>query len=258
MEPFEIPLKPFLIFLVVLARVGGLVTFAPFFSHRITVSKIRVMIAFVFALVLTPALMSKIETPPSDILPLILVLCGEVVVGMVMGFVGRIIFLTFEMAAYFVSSQMGFSLAGTFDPSTQAQTTVFGITAQMLGLVILLQVDGHHWFVQAAVKSFSTTQPGTFNFSPELLDLLLRLSADAFTVGFTLAAPAIIVLLSVEFGLEFFGRTAPQFQVFILGFPLKIGVGLWIIGASLFFIPNAFRDVLGNIYHGLIKILGLM
>lgn len=258
MEPFEIPLKPFLIFLVVLARVGGLVTFAPFFSHRITLSKVRVVIAVVLALVLTPALIEKIAPPPAELLPLALILAGEVIIGMVIGFIGRLVFLTFEMASYFVSSQMGFSLAGTFDPSTQAQTTAFGIVAQMLGLVILLQIDGHHWFLTATINSFATTAPGELILKPELLEILLRFGADALTVGLTIAAPAIIVLLSVEFGLEFFGRTAPQFQVFILGFPIKIAVGLWIIGASLYFIPNAFRSVLGSIYHGLIRALGAM
>lgn len=258
METFELPLEPVLIFLVVLARVGGLVTFAPLFSHRITVSKVRVMIAFVLALVLTPALFSKIDPPPFEVLPLALVLLGEVVIGMIFGFIGRLVFLTFEMAAYFISSQMGFSLAGTFDPSTNAQTTVFGIIAQMLALVILLQIDGHHWFLSATVKSFEVTQPGNLALNPEILEIILQMSASAITVGLTLAAPAIIVLLSVEFGLEFFGRTAPQFQVFILGFPIKIMVGLWIIGASLYFIPNAARDILGSIYHGLIKVLGVM
>jgi flagellar biosynthetic protein FliR len=177
---------------------------------------------------------------------------------MVLGFVGRVVFSAFELAAHLIASQMGFSLAGTIDPSTQAQTTAFGTIAQMLGLMALLATDGHHWFLAATVKSFSTTAPGTFSFTPQLLDIFLRLSADALVVGVTLAAPARIVLLAVEFALEFFGRTAPQFQVFVLGFPIKIGVGLWIIGASLYFMPGALRDVLSGIHHGLVKVLGVI
>ena len=127
-----------------------------------------------------------------------------------------------------------------------------------LGLMVLLSVDGHHWFLAATVKSFSTTAPGSFSFSPELLDILLKLSGNALVVGVTLAAPAIIVLLAVEFALEFFGRTAPQFQVFILGFPLKIGIGLGLVGTSVYFMPTAMRDVLGGIYHGLVQVLGVI
>jgi flagellar biosynthetic protein FliR len=258
LENFEIPLRPLLIFLVVLSRVGGLVTFAPFWSHKAANAKVRVILAGVLAIALTPVVMPRLATPPSDLASLVLIIIGEVAIGMVLGFVGKVVFSGFEIAAHFVAAQMGFSLAGTIDPSTQAQTTAFGTIAQMLGLMILLGANGHHWFLAATVKSFATTAPGSFSFSPELLDVFLRLSADSLVVGVTLAAPAIIVLLSVEFALELFGRTAPQFQVFVLGFPLKIGIGLSLIGSSLFFLPNSFRDVLSGIAHSLNKVLNLM
>jgi flagellar biosynthetic protein FliR len=258
METFEIPLHPLLVFLVVLARIGGLVTFAPFWSHGAATAKIRVILAFVISIALTPIIATKIQTPPDEIYAFSLILMGELVIGMVMGFVGKLVFLGFELAAHFLGSQMGFALAGTIDPSTKAQTTALGTIAQMLGLMVLLGADGHHWFFAATVKSFSTTAPGSFVMTAELLDILLKLSANALVIGVTLAAPALIVLLAVELALEFFGRTAPQFQVFILGFPIKIGVGLWLIGAALYFMPNAFRDVLGNIYYGLTHVLGAM
>lgn len=258
METFEVPLKPFLVFLVVLARVGGMVTFAPFWANRVTSPKIKVILAFVMALALTPVVMTKIETPPSDQGQLIIVLIGEILIGLTFGFVGRLVFSGIEMAAFLISSQMGFSLAGTIDPTTQAQTTAFGIIGQMLGLMVLLSVDGHHWFLTATLRSFSLTAPGTFELTPQLLDLLLRLSANALVVGLTLAAPAVIVLLVMEFALEFFGRTAPQFQVFILGFPIKIAIGFAILGATMYFIPGAIRDVLGGIHDGLGTALGAM
>jgi flagellar biosynthesis protein FliR len=257
-ETLQVPLQPFLVFLVVLARVGGLITFAPFWSHKAATTKIRVMLAFVLAIALTPVVSTKIAMPPSQLSAFFLVLAGELAIGMVLGFVGKLVFSGFELAAHFLGSQIGFSLAGTIDPSTQAQTAAFGTIAQMLALMVLFGADGHHWFLAATVKSFSTTAPGTFTFSAELLDIILRISADSLVVGVALAAPAIIVLLSVEFALEFFGRTAPQFQVFILGFPLKIAVGLWVVGASLYFLPNSFRDNLSRIYHGLVKVLDVM
>lgn len=258
MENFTLPLHPILVFVVVLARVGGLMTFAPFWSHNAATSKVRVILAGTLAVVLTPIIAARIETPPTEVYGLAIVLMGEVLIGMLMGFVGRIIFSGLEFAAHFTTAQMGFSLAGTIDPSSQAQTTAFGTIAQMVGLMTLLAADGHHWFLAAAVKSFSSTAPGSFSFSPQLLDIFLRLSANALVVGITLAAPAIIVLLAVEFSLEFFGRMAPQFQVFVLGFPLKISVGLWLIGGSIYFLPAAIRDVLSNIHHSLLQVLGAM
>ncbi len=254
METFVVPLKPFLVFLVVLARVGGLMTFAPFWSHKAATAKIRVVLAMVLALALTPAIMPRIATPPEGYVALFVVLLGEVAIGCILGFIGRVVFSALELAAHFVGAQMGFSLAGTIDPSTQANTAAFGTIAQMLGLMVLLSVDGHHWFLAATVRSFSTTAPGNFVMSPGMLGMMVRLSADALAVGVALAAPAIIVLLTVEFALEFFGRTAPQFQMFVIGFPVKIAVGLWIVGSSLYFLPNALRDVIGSIYHHLLQV----
>jgi flagellar biosynthetic protein FliR len=258
LENLQIPLHPVLVFMVVLARVGGLVTFAPFWSHKGASMQIRAVLAGILALSLTPVVMTKIQTPPSEIGPLTLVLMGEMVIGMTLGFVGKLVFSAFEFAAHIVSSQMGFSLAGTIDPSTQAQTAAFGMIAQMLALMVLLAVDGHHWFLMATVKSFTTTPPGSFAFSAELLDLILRLSGNALVVGVTLAAPAIIVLLSVELALEFLGRTAPQLQVYFLGFPLKIAVGLWVLGTSVYLMPTAFRGVMETMYHNLVQALGAM
>lgn len=258
METFEIPLRPLLVFFVVLARVGGLVTFAPFWSSRAANAKIRTVLAVVLSIALTPVVMPRIPTPPDGFWAIIPVLFGELAIGMLLGFVGKLVFSSFELAAHLLASQMGFSLAGTIDPTTQAHTTAFGTIAQMLAMMVLLAADGHHWFLAATVKSFSTTVPGTFAISYEMVDLFIRFSANALVVGVTLAAPAIIVLLAVEFALEIFGRTAPQFQVFILGFPLKIGIGLWILGASVYFIPSAIRNVLGGIYEGLIKVLSAM
>lgn len=108
METFEIPLRPFLVFLVVLARIGGLVTFAPFWSHRAANAKIRAVLAIVLSLALTPVLMTRIETPPSETYLLMIVLAGELVIGAVLGFVGRVVFSGFELAAHFLAAQMGF------------------------------------------------------------------------------------------------------------------------------------------------------
>ena len=258
MEELTIPLRPVLIFMLVLARVGGLVTFAPFWSHKAASTRIRVILAVALAFIITPVVMPRLQTPPSDMLPFMLLIVSELLIGFILGFVGRLIFSGLEMAAQILTYQMGFSLAGTIDPSTQAHTAALAIIAQMFGLMILLASDGHHWFLLATVKSFHAVAPGDFSITPSLLQIILRLSADALSVGVALAAPAIVVLLAVEFALAILGEVAPQFQVFLLGFPIKIAVGLWVIGASLYFLPGAFRTTLSAIRVSLQQVLGAM
>src|SRR5687768_18607474 len=99
MENFEIPLHPFLVFLVVLARVGGVVTFAPFWSHKAANAKIRVILACFLSIALMPVITTKIKTPPAEIYALRLILAGGVPLGLVMGYVGNMAFSGFGMAA---------------------------------------------------------------------------------------------------------------------------------------------------------------
>jgi flagellar biosynthetic protein FliR len=253
MEPIVIPLKPVLIFIVVLARTGGLVTFAPFWGHQTVPKQVRVVLAMALALVLTPALVNRLPEPPSELLALAPILVVELLTGFAFGFVGRIVFSGLELAAQVIGFQMGFSLNATINPDTKAQTAALGIVAQMLGLVIFMSADGHHWLLLATIRSFQVAGPGQAHLTVSLAQLFLRLSADAFAVGVALAAPSIVMLLAVEFALAIAGRAIPQIQVMILGFPLKIAAGLWLIGASLYFMPGAIRGTLSAMQQGLTR-----
>jgi flagellar biosynthetic protein FliR len=199
-----------------------------------------------------------LPTPPSDLLSLSLIILGEIMIGFAMGFVGRLVLSALDMAAHVLGFQMGFSLAGTIDPSTRAQTAALGTIAQMLGLVLLISADGHHWLLAATVRSFYVVGLGNFHMTAGLADLLIRLSAEAIAVGVALAAPAIVVLLTVELALAIAGRAAPQLQIMVLGFPIKITVGLWLIGASLYFMPAAVRASFAAMQSALSRALSLM
>jgi flagellar biosynthetic protein FliR len=258
MDTITIPSGPILLFLVVLARVGGLVTFAPFWSLKAAPKHVRVALAVALALVVTPAVMPHLQMPPSDVTGLAIIIAGELAIGFAFGFVGQLVFSGLEVAAEILSSMMGFSMAGMIDPTTNARTTAIGTMAQMFGLAILLAADGHHWLLSATVKSFRVVEPGGFAVTPALAQLILRLSADALLVGVALAAPVMIVFLIVEFALAIAGRVAPQIQVMLLGFPIKISVGLWLIGASLYFMPGAFRDVFTAIRINLVQAMKAM
>lgn len=258
MNPLIIPLHSVLIFLVVLARMGGLVTFAPFWSHKAANPRARILLALAMAFVVTPVVAPRLPTPPADFIALAIVMMGEVLIGFAFGFVGRLVFSGLEMAAELLSFQMGLTLVSAIDPSTQARSAALAMFAQMFGLMILLACDGHHWLLQATVKSFGVVAPGNFVFKPALAELMLRLSADALAVGVALAAPAIVVLLVVEFALALAGRAAPQLQIMVVGFPIKIAVGLWLIGASLYFMPGAIRTTLTTMRTALSRTLNVL
>lgn len=258
MEPITIPLRPVLIFAVVLARVGGVVTFAPFWNHKSVNVRVRAVLAMMIALIVSPVVGAQMPTPPTEVLSLVLVLGGELIIGFILGFAGRLVFSALETAASLLGFQMGLSLASTIDPATQAQTAALGILAQMLGLMVLLSTNGHHWMLEIAIQSYQFVMPGGFHLTGALAEIMLRLSADALAVGVALAAPATIVLLSIECLLAVAARVAPRLEVLILSFPLKITTGLWLLGASIYFMPGAIRTAFTTLRHAITRMLGAM
>jgi flagellar biosynthesis protein FliR len=257
-ETLTIPLRPVLLFVVVLARVGGLVTFAPFWSHRAVTARVRVFIALALALVVTPTVAPRLGTPPTHLVELALVVFGEMAVGCAMGFVGRLVFSALEVAAQILGFQIGLTMASVIDPATRAQTAALGTVAQMVGLMVLLAADGHHWLLTATAQSYAAVAPGGFTASGQMAALMLRLSADALAVGVALAAPAVVVLLGVEVLLGVMGRAAPRLELMVLSFPVKIALGLWLVGGALYFLPGAVRGTLGAMRQGVTALLKVM
>lgn len=248
-----------LVFIVVLARVGGLMSFAPFWSHRAATKQVRVLLALAIALVVAPTVANRISVSTSSAPSLMFVIFGELLIGFAVGFVGRTVFSALEVAAKVFGDVIGFSLAATIDPSTQAQTAALGTIAQMIGMMVLLAMEGHHWMLTATVRSYALTQTSAArSVTPELIEVLLRLSSDVLAMGLGLAAPAIVVLLGVEIVLAIAGRAAPQLQVMIVGFPLKIAAGLWLLGATLYFIPSSIRAIFSTLRLTLTRTLAAL
>lgn len=255
-ELLSIPVKLLLVYVVVLARVAGLVTFAPFWSVMAVPKQIRIVLAMSLAIIITLLVKEKVPTPPQDYLALGVIIIGEVIIGCLIGFIGQLVISSLDTTAQILSTQLGFSLASIINPTNRTQSSAIGILAQMLAIVVLLAIDGHHWILTAVINSFSSFVPGQFALSPSIFYLLMRLSADALTMGVGLAAPAVIVLFAVEFFIALSGRVAPQLQVMLISFPIKIMVGLLLIGTSLYILPKYLKQVLSVIFLVLKQLFG--
>jgi flagellar biosynthetic protein FliR len=111
--------------------------------------------------------------------------------------------------------------------------------------LIFLAINGHHWFIMAAVKSFSVIPLLGFSPSAALPDLIISLTANVMVLAIKLSAPVVVTILLLNVALGLIARTVPQMNVFIVGFPLQIGLGLFIMGVS---IPT-FYEILRVYFH---------
>lgn len=182
----------------------------------------------------------------------------EAVIGGMIGFAFSILFWAIRMAGDLIGLQMGFSIVNVIDPNSTGQVSLIGEFKYVIAMLILLLTNGHHLMITALIDSYRVIPVGGGVFGFGVYDGLLRLSATAFVTAVKIGAPAMITLLLTDVALGILARTVPQMNIFIVGFPLKIGVGLFVLGLSLPLLMKLFSRTLQEINVSTQKIIAAM
>jgi flagellar biosynthetic protein FliR len=228
-------------FVLVLARISGLMATAPVLGHLTVPVRVRAGFAGVLAAALAP-----VVTPAPEAASLFAVaglVAVEGAVGVVIGLAAQLVLAGVQLGGQLAGIQMGFGIVNLIDPQTHAQVSVIAQWEQLLALLVFLVLDVHHLLLQALIGSFQAAPPGAVLISAASLYGVVALAADLFVVGVRVAAPVLVALLLTNGALGVLARTVPQLNVFVVGFPLNIGVGLIVLGASL---PFTFRLLAGR------------
>lgn len=211
-------------------RILGIFSSAPILSNRAMPVRVRVGTSLLLALLVAPLL----PGPAFDISrpDALLVLAGEVLIGLALGFIARVILASVEVAGEAVGLQMGLSFAGFFDPSSGQQNPMTRIL-NWLSLATFVGFNGPVLIVLAVTHSFGVIPPASS--LPEWLGRMqpIELGAGMFELGVVIALPFIVMLLFVNLGMGVVSRIAPQLNVFAIGFPITIGAGLSLLVLGL-------------------------
>ena len=213
-------------FLLIFGRIGGVFVSAPFVSNRAIPAPVRAGFAAVLSMGITP-LIEKQTGPIPDSLPL---LAGQVstdiLFGMALGYFAKLLFSAIEMAGYFVDTQMGFGFVNLVNPFSEQQESIMSVFQYQLALTLYILMNGHLLLLGALVKSFSVLPPGAVspqaNFGLTVIPMLQLM----FSLGFRLALPAVGVLLTMDVAFGLVARMVPQINIFMVGIPAKVIVGL--------------------------------
>ena len=206
-------------------RVLALFTTAPVLSQRNVPLRVRVGLAFLIT-VCAQASLPEMPVIALDSSQAFLVVLQQVLIGVTLGFAARIVFAAIEFAGELVGLQMGLNYAGFFDPTSGSQGNAvgsfFGITVSWLFVII----NGHLLLIMALVQSFNA-----FPVGPEPFAFLRALQpqvwgAEVFKLGLWIALPMITMLLFVNLVLGVISRVSQQMNIFAIGFPVTLGVGL--------------------------------
>ena len=213
------------------ARLSGLFAFFPFFSHANIPLSIKTSITFFMVVFLFPLLPALHVTP--TFLNLTLAIVSEILIGLIAGLFLTIALSILQMAGMQMSFVMGFTMASVVDPQTSTSIPVLSQILALIGLMIVLAFNGHHQMLIFIADSLSLLPLGTFYPQLNIVDYLLKATTGMFVYGFILSFPVVAfsLLLDVVFGMLM--KTMPQFNLLVVGFPIRIAVSLVVIIVTL-------------------------
>lgn len=259
--PVEIPLIPleqFQTFLVVTCRVAGFIAAIPVLAAAQTPIRVKTGLVFATSLVLFPIMSEAVPKVSFSPLPFAMLIVSELLIGLLLGVVSRLIFTAVEFGATVVGFQMGFAAANVFDPQSERQVALVSQFQNVFAILIFLAINGHHLFLQTAVMSYQFLPPGRLDFSGEAIPYLMQLTSHMFAIGVQFSAPVLAVLLLSGLILGILARVFPQLNVFLLSFPLNIGVGFIVIALTLSLASTLIRREFDSLAERFITLLNYL
>ena len=236
-------------FILLLIKFTIILGLFPFYNFE----TITVSIKAPFALYLTVVFFPIVPKYNLDIeaITLMTVIFFEVLSGFIMALVLRIVFDTIVYVAELVSMIMGLSAAAMYDPLTQSQSTVVGQILSLTVLMTFLSFDGHHLILLLANEWAVKVPFGTYLFNSEVFRFISTDVTNLFVYGFSIAFPVIAVGLFADIAFGMLMKTMPQFNIFVIGLPIKVGLGMITIIAVLSSMLFVFKEVFFKAYNSL-------
>ncbi len=224
--PFDILQSGIEIFLLVFVRMTGLFVIAPIFGRRNVPTYLKIGFAFFLALILVSTTSLNVPDYNATIIGFILIVFKEFMVGIVLGYVSYLIFTAIYIAGQIIDMQIGFGMVNVLDPVSNIQVPVTSNFYFIISMMVFLMFNGHHLLIKALFDSYNHIPLGGALFGSELMNDVMRVFGDVFVIGFKISAPILIAILVTDVALGVISKTVPQFNVFVVGMPLKILIGL--------------------------------
>ncbi|MFB5087136.1 flagellar biosynthetic protein FliR [Psychrobacillus sp. PGGUH221] len=217
------------VLLLIIARVSAFFVTLPLFSHRTIPATHRIA----FAVILSWMMYYTMDVAPFEINgDYIILIIKEVMVGLFIGLLAYIIMSAIQIAGGFIDFQMGFAIANVIDPQTGAQSPLIGQFLNTLALLLLLALNGHHLLLDGIFYSyqFIPMDMTLLAFGQEnYVEFIIKTFAGVFAVAFQMSIPIVATLFLVDIALGITARTVPQLNIFVVGFPIKIGVSFLVL-----------------------------
>ena len=227
------------------ARIMAWLATDPVLGNRSVPMRLRIGLAIALAVVIAPMSGPLPATEVGSAMGMA-ILAQQVLIGVCLGFAVRIVFAAVEAAGQFAGLQMGLGFATFFDPQTSAQVPVVGQYLGLVATLVFLSINGHAMLIGALAESFRLVPVGMPGLAPAGLAGYAAYGAQVFALGLALALPVIAALLIANLGVGVISRAAPQMNIFAVGFPFTLLLGM----AALYLTLPYFAPLLERIFAG--------
>jgi flagellar biosynthetic protein FliR len=210
-------------FLLVFTRIGTAFMVMPGIGDTLVSPNIRLLFALAVSFIMTPILKIHLPAIPADATALALLLCLELVVGLFIGTVMRLMIAAMETTGMVIALQSGLSNALLFNPAIGAQGSAFGIMLTMMAVTLLMVTNLHHLMLGAVFDSYNLISAKSLSLDTASLSLIItKIVSASFNIGVQLSIPFIILGLASYYAFGVLGKLLPQIQFFVLAIPAQI------------------------------------
>jgi flagellar biosynthetic protein FliR len=230
---------------------------APFFSSGIIPARIRILLAFFLTLVIFPIVTKKGYTVSGNMGLYALMVLQEVIIGIFIGFLASIVFAAFQLSGQYFSIQIGFGISEVMDPLAQVSIPIIGQLSNLIGVLVFLVLNGHHYLINAVYRSYELAP--FFSLSDSGLAGMLKFFSTSFSsmffIALKIAIPIMATIFLVSISMGVLAKVAPQMNILMLGFPFKIIVAFALIALTSPLIVRVMRVSLERTFKFLANVI---
>lgn len=214
--------------MLVFIRISAMLASAPVIGKPYVPPRIQILLALGVTALVLPSITITLAVPLFSVTGMVVAL-QQLLIGLSMGFVLKIIFEIFTLAGQFLAMQSGLGYAMVVDPQRGTQVAVIGQLFMITASMVFIMTNGHLMLIKMIVDSFNHLPVGEMQFSATQFMNIANFGREMFAGGVNIALPAVTALLLLNFSMAMMNRAAPQLHLFTIGFPLMLLVGLFAI-----------------------------
>ena len=220
-------------FLFVFTRLSGAFLFMPFYASVYIPTRVRLIFALTLAVMLTPVLSGQLPPPPANVLELFRMLLIEITVGVFLGIFPFFLMTVIDLAGVNASMATSFSNATLLDPQTRVQSTVLTGFLTLCSLLLIVTTDVYQILLGSVLASYDIFPVGASLLTGDMMQALAKALSAAFTYGFQISSPFIVMIILIYSSMGVMSRLMPQLNIIFIVMPLQVYLGLALMMVSL-------------------------